>query len=163
MTPEERNKRIVSYGTAHQQLMAALERFPQEMWQFRPAPEMWTIHEIIVHIADSEANSYVRCRRFLAEPGSTVLGYDENKWAHDLRYHDQSTDDALELFKWLRYKSFTLIKDLPESVWSNTVTHTENGVMTMDDWLDTYAQHILVHIDQMQVNYDDWVKQKSAG
>ena len=100
MTPEERNKRIESYGTAYQRLVAALERFPAEMWQFRPAPDHWTIHEIIIHIADSEANSYVRCRRFLAEPGSTVLGYDESKWAVALRYHDQSTNDALELFRW---------------------------------------------------------------
>jgi len=39
------------------------------MWQYRPAPDRWTIHEIVVHIADSEANSYIRCRRCLAEKG----------------------------------------------------------------------------------------------
>jgi hypothetical protein len=163
MTSEERSRKLKSYGAAHQQLTAALERFPQEMWQFRPAPDRWTIHEIIVHLADSDANSYVRCRRFLAEPGSTVLGYDENRWARDLRYHEQSTADALELFKWLRYKSFTLIKDLPASAWSNTVTHTESGVMTMDDWLDTYERHIPVHIAQIQANWEDWERQKGSG
>jgi hypothetical protein len=163
MTPEERNHKIEAYGMAHQQLTAALERFPREMWQFRPAPERWTIHEIVIHITDSEVNSYVRCRRLLAEPGGTVLGYDENKWARDLRYHQQSTDGALELFKWLRHQSYTLIKDLPESVWSNTVHHTEDGVMTMDDWLDTYERHVPEHIEQMQANYDDWVKEKGAG
>lgn len=163
MLSEERRKKIISYGAAHQQLTAALERFPREMWQYRPAPERWTIHEIIVHIADSEANSYVRCRRFLAEPGSSVLGYDENKWALDLRYYEQDPADALELFKWLRHKSFTLIRDLPEAVWSNTVTHSEAGVMTMDDWLDTYEQHIPAHLAQMQANYADWAAQKGAG
>ena len=160
MTSEERNKKIISYGTAYQQLTKALEHFPKEMWLFRPAPDRWTIHEIIVHSADSEANSYIRCRRFLAEPGSTVLGYDENKWARGLNYHDQSTTDALELFKWLRLKSFTLIKNLPASAWSNTVNHTENGIMSMEDWLDTYERHIPAHIAQMQANFDDWVKQK---
>ncbi|MGB8643975.1 MAG: DinB family protein [Anaerolineae bacterium] len=163
MIPQERSKKIESYGMAHPQLVAALERFPREMWQFRPAPDRWTIHEIIIHIADSEANSYIRCRRFIAEPGSNVLGYDENKWAHDLHYHEQNADDALELFKWLRHKSYTLIKDLPEPVWSNMVHHTESGVMTMDEWLDTYERHIPEHVKQMQANYDDWVKQKSAG
>ncbi len=163
MASEKRNKKIESYGMAYQRLMFVLERFPREMWQFRPAPDRWTIHEIIIHIADSEANSYIRCRRFLAEPGGNVLGYDENKWARDLRYHDQSTDNALELFKWLRHKSHTLIKDLPEPVWSNTVHHTENGVLTMDDWLDTYERHIPEHVEQMQANYDDWVRQKEAG
>ncbi len=163
MNPEERNQKIESYGKAHQRLVAAIERFPREMWQFRPAPDRWTIHEIIIHIADSEATSYFRCRRFLAEPGSTVLGYDENKWTQALHYHDQSTADALELFKWLRYKSYTLVKDLPESAWSNTVHHTENGVMTLEDWLNVYERHIPDHINQMQADYDDWLKQKRAG
>jgi len=139
-----------------------LENFPKTMWQFRPAPGRWTIHEIIVHIADSEANSYVRCRRFIAEPGSGVLGYDENKWTRDLQYHDQSTDEALELFKWLRRKSYTLIRNLPDSAWSNTINHSENGIMHMDDWLDTYERHIPGHIKQMQGNYDEWQKRKTS-
>jgi hypothetical protein len=133
------------------------------MWQFRPSPERWTIHEIIVHIADSEANSYIRCRRFLAEPGSTVLGYDEAGWARELRYHDQSPGDALELFKWLRLKSYTLVKDFPEAAWSNTVYHTEDGVITLDDWLNTYERHIPEHVEQMQSNYDVWVRQTETG
>ncbi len=163
MTPEERYRKIESYRTAYDKLLSALEDFPREMWQFRPASERWTIHEIIVHITDSEANSYIRCRRLIAEPGSVVLGYDENQWARELRYHEQSTQDALELFKWLRHKSYTLIKDLPEAVWSHTVEHTESGVMRMDDWLDTYERHIPDHIQQMQANYDAWLGQKAAG
>jgi hypothetical protein len=53
--PLERKRKIQSYGTTFQRLISALQRFPPGMWQFRPAPECWTIHEIIVHIADSEA------------------------------------------------------------------------------------------------------------
>ena len=163
MKPEERSLKIESYGSAYQQLVSALERFPREMWEYRPDPNSWTIHEIIVHITDSEVNSYVRCRRLVAEPGGTVQGYDENKWARDLHYHDQSPEDALELFKWLRYKSYTLIQNLPESYWSHTVHHTEDGEITMDDWLISYERHIPNHIRQMQANYDAWLEQQGAG
>jgi hypothetical protein len=163
VTSEERSDKIKSYGAAYQQLVSALERFPREMWQFRPAPDRWTMHEIVIHIADSEANSYIRCRRFLAEPGSVVLGYDESEWAHALHYHTQNPNDALELFRWLRRASYALIVDLPASVWSNTVNHTESGVMTMDEWLDTYERHIPQHVEQMQGNYDDWVRQQRMG
>jgi hypothetical protein len=158
MIPKERQNLIESYGAAYQLLTAALERFPREMWQFRPAPDLWTIHEIIVHIADSEVNSYVRCRRFIAEPGSAVLGYDENQWAHALHYHEQSPEAAIELFRWLRGLSYALIKDLPESTWANTVNHSENGLMTMDDWLTIYERHVRDHIAQMQAVYDAWLR-----
>ena len=157
-----REEKIASYGNASQTLQDALGRFPAKMWQFRPAPERWTIHEIVVHIADSEANSYIRCRRLVAEPGSTVLGYDEEKWARALDYHAQSPADALELFKWLRAKSYALIKTLPESTWSNTVFHTENGLMSLDAWLDTYERHIPDHIQQMEANYSAWMASQSA-
>ena len=163
MDIKERSEKIDLYGRGFELLKAALSEVPAEAMKFKPEPKEWSVHEIIIHIADSEANSYIRCRRFLAEPGSNVLGYDEGKWARELHYHEQSTDEALELFKWLRHKSYTLIKDLPETVWSNTVHHTESGKMTMDDWLDTYERHIPEHIEQMQANYADWLRQEGAG
>ena len=160
MTHAERLKKIESYGQAYDKLIAALPRFPRAMWQYRPASDRWTIHEIIVHIADSEANSYARCRRFIAEPGSTVMAYDEMAWAQQLNYHAQSPEAALELFKQLRAASYELIKTLPETMWANTIIHPENGVMTMDDWLDIYDRHIPDHIAQMQAVYAAWQTQQ---
>ncbi len=58
--PGERQAKIASYGAAPAELEAALRDLPRAAWQFRPAPDQWTIHEIAVHLADSEANSYVR-------------------------------------------------------------------------------------------------------
>ena len=137
-TPQQRKKKIAAYGKAYAMLVRGLKKFPRRMWQFKPSPTDWSIHELIVHIADSEANSYVRCRRFLAEPESAVLSYDEDKWATNLHYHDQSAADALQLFKWLRRKSYLLIENAPDFVWTNRINHSENGWMTMDDWLDIY-------------------------
>ena len=99
MNTEERSRLIESYGDAYRQLAEALNTFPAEVWQYKPSPERWSTHEIIVHIADSEANSYVRVRRGIAEPGSQILGYDQDGWAVRLNYHDQSTGDYLQLWR----------------------------------------------------------------
>jgi hypothetical protein len=79
-----------------------------------------------------------------------------------LHYHDQDINDALKLFKWLRHKSYTLIRDWPESGWANTVTHTQDGLIHMDDWLDIYERHIPEHVAQMQANLDDWMRLKQS-
>ncbi len=163
MTSKEREQRIESYGKAYDQLAGALKQFPREMWQWKPAPDQWSIHEVIVHLADSEANGYARCRRFIAEPGQSVMGYDQEQWAKLLRYHEQSAEDALELFKWLRLASYKLIRSLPESVWSNTVTHPEYENYTFERWLDIYERHTRGHIDQMKKNYDEWRKRNHEG
>jgi|APFre7841882724_1041349.scaffolds.fasta_scaffold76753_2 hypothetical protein len=162
MTNSERRSKIAAYGAAHDLLMGALKQFPKEMWQYKPGPERWSIHEIIVHLADSEANSYVRCRRFIAEPGSRVLGYDENRWGDGLNYHGQDPEDALELFRLLRRMSYFLIKDLPDAVWANTVDHSENGIMSMDDWLGIYTDHVAQHIRQMQATHAAWLDEKKG-
>jgi hypothetical protein len=152
----ERRQKIEAYGHAYDSLVESLRQFPREMWRYRPAPDRWTIHEIIIHITDSEANGYIRGRRFVAEPNTQIVPYDEMQWAKMLRYHDRNTDEALGLFKCLRAGSYHLIKSLPDEVWSNTLYHPEVGPMTMDDWLDTYERHIPDHIAQMTAVYDAW-------
>jgi hypothetical protein len=129
------------------------------MWKFRPEPEQWTIHEIVIHIVDSEANSYIRCRRLIAEPGKDLMAYDENRWAQELEYHEQDTDEALSLFRWLRKRSYELIKQLPEHVWTHQSFHPELGVTTMEDWLETYERHIPEHVDQMDAVFRRWQQQ----
>src|SRR4029450_2882655 len=126
MTPDRQRSRVlraqklVIYGSAYDMLLKALERYPREMWQYRPSRQDFTIHEIFVHIADSEANSFVRCRHFIAQPGSAVSAYDEMGWASKLNYHAQSVEDAVELFHWLRGNTHKLIRDLPEEAWTHT-------------------------------------------
>src|SRR5258708_38648739 len=103
LSSNERPARIEIYGAAYDELTAGIAHFPREMWQYRSPVELWTIHEVLVHITDSEANSFIRLRRLVAEPGSAVMAYDENVWARQLDYHAQSPDDAVQLFRWLRH------------------------------------------------------------
>ena len=153
---EERARLIESYGNAFAELTDALKEFPREMWDYRGQRDPWTIHEVVVHIADSEGNSFVRARRFIAEPGKDVMAYDESAWADALNYAEQDPDDAIQLFRWLRGNTHSLIKVLPESTWSNTIYHPENGTMTMDDWLDIYESHVRDHVGQMREIYEEW-------
>ncbi len=153
---DERKLRIESYGSAYEQLIAALATFPRDMWQFRPSVGAWSIHELVIHLADTEANCYGRLRRGIAEPGSAIFAYDPDAWATELHYHDQDCDEALHLFKWLRRLSFKLIQSLPEDAWARTMEHPQNGTMTLDDWLVCYDDHALAHIKQMQACYQVW-------
>jgi hypothetical protein len=156
MNPEERRQKIESYGKAYEVLFEALKEFPSEVWHYRGQRDPWTIHEIVIHITDSEANSYARCRRCIAEPGATIMAYDENVWARALDYERQSAEDAVELFRWLRGSTYRLIKTLPDEVWSHTIYHPENGTMTLEDWLLVYEDHVRAHVSQMRAIRDEW-------
>ena len=160
MTSEQRAQLIESYGNAYPMLQSAIREFPRDMWQFKPAPDRWSIHEIIIHLADSEANSFARCRCFVAEPGKTIMAYDQDLWASRCDYHSQSTEDALELFRYLRRMSYDLIRRLPESAWKSTVIHPEVGTMPFEQWLIIYEEHTRKHVGQMHRNCDIWLQTK---
>ena len=156
MMRHERIRRIESYGNGYEKLMAGLQQFPTELWDYRDEHGCWSIREHLVHIADSEANSYIRCRRLIAEPGEQLMAYDENAWSRSLFYSDQGVDDALALFRLLRSQTYTLIRSLPDEAWSNTCHHPENGDMSLDDWLEVYESHIPEHLQFMREDYEAW-------
>lgn len=156
MTPSRRKEILESYGQAPERIKTALKKFPRDMWTWKPPHGKWSIQENIVHLADSEANSYIRCRRLMAEPGSLVLAYNQDAWAQQLHYQEQSADDALVLFEQLRKMSYRLIQHMPEKYWEHTIEHPENGTMTFIQWLMTYENH--THIGQMNRVYQEWKK-----
>src|SRR5277367_6434807 len=84
LSPDERRRMLESFGRAPLMLSAALRQFPKKMWLYKPAPDRWSIHEIILHLADSEAGSYVRCRHLIAEPDVAVAEFDPALWAGHL-------------------------------------------------------------------------------
>ena len=132
------------------------------MWQFKPSPRDWSIHEILIHLPDSEANSFGRFRAAIAQPGMRIMAYDQDVWANTLDYHAQDTEDAIEIMKYIRRMTYNLLKMQPDEVWANTIDHPENGIMSMDDLLDMYAVHIPDHIEQMRENYRVWKSQQQT-
>ncbi|MGH9774028.1 MAG: DinB family protein [Candidatus Acidiferrales bacterium] len=158
MTRGERIQKVESFGCAPMRLAEVLRKIPKKMWLFKPEKDRWSIHEIILHLADSEANAYIRCRRLIAEPGKPVLSYDVQQWAGSLGYFHQSTHEALEVIRRLRRMTYQLLVYLPEPVWSHTAEHPEKGKLTLDEWLDMQIAHIPHHIEQMKQNYQIWLK-----
>jgi hypothetical protein len=161
MDKREREQLIEKYRTAFDEFFTALNAIPKEAWLFKPAPKEWSVHQVIIHLADSETNSYLRARRLVAEPGQPVMSYDQDVWADKLDYHSTNIDDALETTRLVRKLTYDLLKRLPDSVWTNTVVHPEySEPYTFEKWLRTYADHPRVHASQITENYRLWKEQK---
>ena len=56
---------------------------PEELIR-RPAPEKWSIAEIVAHLADAELAMGWRLRNMLANPGVALTWWDEAAWAERL-------------------------------------------------------------------------------
>jgi len=157
MNATERNEKIDLYGRGYDLLNAALAEIPREAWKFKPSPTDWSVHEIIVHMADSESMSALRVRKLIVEPGSMLMGYEEAKWADALDYHSHSVDDALQVIKYARQTTYNLLKTLPDEIFEHSVKHQEyDEPYTFEKWLNIYARHIPDHIEQLKKSFEAW-------
>jgi hypothetical protein len=160
MNQDERKEMIEEYGRGFDLLTAALAEVPQEAWEFKPAADEWSIHEIVVHMKDSESMGVIRLHKLIAEPGSTLMAYEESKWADALNYQYQDVEDALQILKLTRRTTYRLLKTLPDQVFMQSVVHPEYGESyTLEKWLNIYARHIPEHIEQLQKTYQAWQEQ----
>jgi DinB superfamily len=158
MTREERRQKLEAFGAAPGQLARALRQFPKKMWMYKVSPDTWSIHEIILHLADNEANAYIVCRQMIAEPGSQALSFNPALWAGSLGYFHQSTKEALEIIRRLRRMTYHVLASLPETVWSHRVDPHGESAMTLDTWLEQQERHIPTQIGQMQNIFELWAK-----
>lgn len=157
MNREERDEKIELYGRGYDLLRAALTEIPREAWLFKPEPQEWSVYEVLIHLADSESNAALRARKLIVEPGGTLMGYDQDRWAAELDYHDQSYEDALEIVRLVRKTTYELLKKQPDEVFEHAVKHPEyEEPYTFEQWIDTYSAHIPGHIEQIRNNYKLW-------
>ena len=111
----------------------------------------WTPRQVVHHVADSEAQSYARLRRLIAEPGSLIQGYDEGKWAENstLDYKNAEIESSLAVFKAVRQSSYELLQRIPEIDLRHKCTHSETGEYSVKNWIDTYINHPREHAEQI--------------
>lgn len=112
----------------------------------------WSARQIIHHLADSEAQSYVRLRRLVAEPeGVMLVNVDEDSWAKEakLGYETAAVENSIAIYAAVRAGSLDVIKRLEESDVEKAGVHPESGKFTIEKWLFNYTKHSLEHGEQL--------------
>ncbi len=87
MSHDEREALIEQYARGPERIREALARVPKAALSWRPAAGKWSVHEVVVHCADSETNAALRIRYLIAEKEPLIVGYDQDAWARVFDYH----------------------------------------------------------------------------
>ena len=147
---------IKEIAAAYRQSTEAFEKLvagiPSEQLDTKH-PEGWSARQVIHHMADSEAQSYARIRRLIAEPEGTVIqGYDENAWGASavLGYSTLPIDFSVKVFSAVRASSLIMIERLTDADLSKSGNHSESGPFSIEKWCKAYTAHPLDHIGQIE-------------
>ena len=163
LSAAQRKDRIDRYVRGPALLKAALERVPEEARQWRPGPGKWSVHEVICHCADSELNGASRVRYLVAEKDPLIVGYDQEEWAKRFDYHQHPLEAALRTVEAVRANTAAMLARLPDEAFSREGRHSESGRYGVEQWLDTYAEHLEKHSAQIDRNLQAWKAARAGG
>jgi hypothetical protein len=131
-------------------LAALIEGIPVDRLRTRPAPERWSIVEIIAHMAEDELTSSWRYRQMIEHNGAPLLGFDQDLWARLGRYAEWDPQDAVAMFRLLREANLRMLEKLTPEHWDRSGEHPERGSITVRELARHMAAHDINHIKQIE-------------
>ena len=159
-TPQQYTQRVVGYVEGKQPLAVQaatakkLERLikgvPTSKLRKRPAPDKWSVAEILAHLADAEIVAGFRMRLILGSPGTPVAAFDQDAWVTSGHYAKRDPRKSVEQFRAVREANLALLKSLTPEQWKHYGMHSERGQESMEHIVRMFAGHDVNHLRQME-------------
>jgi DinB superfamily len=156
LTAQQRSEYLARYEASPRNFRAAYLAVPPSARHWRPAPQAWSVQEVLGHCADSETYSGIRIRLLLGEEQPLIVGYDENRWAKTFDYGSLDPELAFSAIEIAHRLTLDLLRRLPDSAFGRQGTHTQSGPYSDADWFRIYAEHLEVHTRQIERIYAAW-------
>lgn len=150
MDQNRRSELIDRYAAGYDEVVRALDGFPDGALTAHPIAGKWSAAEIIHHLADSEMTSAIRLRRLLTDENPVIQGYDQDLFASVFKYNEREIAPSLDAFRAARETTVQILRRMSDDEWNRKGTHTESGEYSVDDWLEIYAAHAHGHADQIR-------------
>jgi hypothetical protein len=159
-TVQDYTQRLLSYGegkeplrlqqAAPKKLALLLKGKTGKQLMRRPAPDKWSVAEIVAHLADAELAISWRIRQILSNNAVPIQAYDQAVWAKTFDYARRDPRQSLANFRTLREANVALLKSVPRKLWDNYGVHEERGNESVSHVVRMVAGHDLNHLQQIQ-------------
>jgi hypothetical protein len=116
----------------------------------RPAPDKWSIVEILAHLAEDELTSSWRYRQMIEHDGTILAGFDQELWSRLGSYSGWNATEAFQLFRLLREANLRMLASLKPEQWERSGNHVERGKLTVRELARHMAAHDINHIQQIE-------------
>lgn len=133
-----------------QKLARLLKGVPKAKLRKQPAPGQWSIHQIVIHMSDTEVAYGFRVRLTLGAPGATLIAFDQDSWVTACHYDKRDTTTALEQFAALRKANIALLKSITPEQWKHAGMHVERGEESIEMAVSMMAGHDVNHLAQIE-------------
>jgi hypothetical protein len=124
-----------------------------ELLHWKPAPDRWSISEVLAHLAALEQVYADRALRMVAENSPALAKYDLAGAASRGEYCCGSAGENLGHFTRTRRSTLAFLNGLAPSAGARTGLHSELGSVTLTQMLNEWANHDLGRLRQVAELY----------
>ncbi len=142
-------KVIDRYEAGGKKLARAVEGLTEQDLRWKPTDSSvgsWSIHQIVIHLLDSELAGGDRIRRLIAQDNPLLVAWDENQYMQRLFYDDQPVSDAIAMIDLYRRNVTRILRKLPLEAFARTGIHTERGKLSLEEQVRITAAHVEHHL-----------------
>lgn len=141
---------IKEYSLGYAMIWDAIEGLTEEELRYKPAPNKWSIHQILIHVTDSEISATPRLKKVLAEDEPILVSFDQDAWANTLSYDLLDREQYLHLFKLLRTSMQPILDNLTSEQSRRVGIYIDQERFTFKQLLEFRVQHVRDHLDQIE-------------
>ena len=159
-TAQQYTQRVFSYiegkrplavqAATAKKLAGLIKGVPTSKLRQRPAPDKWSVGEILAHLADAEIVGGFRMRLILGAPGTAIAAFDQDAWVTSGHYAKRDPRQSVEQFRAVREANLALLKSLTPEQWKHYGMHAERGQESIEHIVRMFAGHDVNHIRQIE-------------
>jgi hypothetical protein len=131
-------------------LRGLLASVTEEQTAWKPAPDRWSIAEVLEHLSHVEGHGFrLRVERMVKEDNPELEVYDQEALSAAGQYSGRAVEDSFDHFEEQREDNVAWLTSLPARVLSRTARHEELGTITVEQLMNEWAFHDLGHVRQI--------------
>jgi hypothetical protein len=145
-TPEKRRQWIAAIAELPKKAREAVSGLTPVQLDTPYREGGWTPRQLVHHMADSHMNAFIRFKLGLTEENPQIKPYSQDAWSGTADVLGADVELSLALLTGLHGRFARLLESLQPQDFARTFLHPENGQMTLDRTLQTYAWHCHHHV-----------------
>jgi hypothetical protein len=128
---------------------------PEGETNWKPAPDKWSLLEVVCHLRDEEVEDFRTRTQFCLELPKKLVedlfppSIEPQKWVTERNYAEDNFVLAMAKFLNERSASIDWLRSLDEPDWERGFVHKSLGLLTAEAFLANWLAHDYLHIQQI--------------
>ena len=151
MTVAELKKHLDAAEKSPREIAASVSGLSEKVLCYKPAPDKWSILEILAHLADMEILYAYRMRQMVADDKPVIAPINQDLWAARLGYLHESVPELLALYGLNRHHNLNLLRRLKPEDLGKSAFHPElQRTVSLAEYVQMMGKHGPNHLAQIE-------------